>query len=171
MSNSYFTRINTQGASAFSLAPPAIRPLDTPILNDSPFKFIDTTINLTGGTTNDYFVLGDAIPPGAIITLISANANNTLGVSIELNVGVGQTSTGATSPNVWITLLSGLATTVPGEPSKEFNGGKAIATNYEVVPPSTPGDDIIPMIMIKNPGGADPLLGGNVHVKLIYLCP
>jgi hypothetical protein len=170
MSNSYFTRINTQGASAFSLAP-AIRPLDTPALGGSLFKTVNTTINLTGAIANDYFVLGDAIPPGAVITLISANANNTLGIGVRLDLGIGETSPGATSPNVWIELLSGFPTTVPGQPSIEFNGGKAIATNYEVVPPSTLGNALIPFMQVNKPGGFEPMLGGEVNVKLTYLCP
>lgn len=160
--NANYTRIQAHGtASAFEPGfinqAATVGPPHGPAETGSPFKVLDTTVDLRGASTGDIFLIGQ-IPPGCLVTAVSFNSNDTLGPGNILTFGLSE-------PGEFYEIEDFAPTVVPGQPGVEPNGGQVIAANASV----TAGP--LPAIRLSTASPNPIVLPASVSVKVVYICP
>ena len=174
MSNANYTHIQAHGIAGafepgFIYQAATVGPHHAPV--GSPYRVIDVNVDLVGGTKPNLIVLGDAIPPGCIITAVTMNGQNSLEDGVIVTVGLGEAVLPSTVPTVFTLVQAGTAAAVPGVPGADLNGGQVFAAVNSPVPdPSVPGQLLFPVLELTDPI-TTPMVAGSVRVKIVYFCP
>lgn len=139
---------------------------------------INVTVDLVGAVADQYYVIGEAITPGSIVTALAINANNSLEAAVKLDFGVLELLPGQ-NPNIPTTPASVYAQVVdipesiatPATPGTEPNGGYVDTNPSSPIPVlSVEGKFQYPVLTVVTPVPTT-MTKGKVSLKISYISP